>query len=62
MVRLEGREMEKSAYAALAAKLDAVEAEVTAYIAAHNERIAAARLVLAEKTDRNYGYLLALYA
>ena len=32
------------------------------YIAAHNERIAAARLVLAEKTDRNYGYLLALYA
>lgn len=52
--------MEK--YAALAAKLAAVEAEIDEYVAAHNERIAAARLVLAEKTDRNYGYLLALYA
>ena len=52
--------MEK--YAALAAKLAAVEAEIDEYVAAHNERIAAARLVLSAKIERNYGYLLTLYA
>ena len=54
--------MENAAYAAIAAKLAAVEADVDAYVAARDARIAAARLVLEEKTVRNHGYLLGLYA